>query len=61
MKKEKEKLNNDERINKIRSSAEYKSKTKDFIEATKRYLFDAHKRKIDAKDKKSVKNLITPL
>jgi len=61
MKKEKEKLNNEQRINKVRGSAEYKSKTKDFIETTKRYLFDVHKRKINAADKKSVKELITPL
>lgn len=61
MKKEKEKLSDEQKIRKIHGSAEYKSKTKDFIEATKRYLSNVHKRKIDAIDKKSVKNLITPL
>ena len=57
----KEKLTNEQRINKIRNSQEYKSKTKDFIEATKRYLFNVHKRNTTNADIKAVKSLITPL
>lgn len=56
----KEKLTDEQRINKIRNSQEYKSKTKDFIEATKRYLFNVHRRSINGSDVKTVKNLITP-
>ena len=61
MKKEKEKLTDEQRLSKVRNSQEYKSKTKDFIEAAKRYLFNVHGRKITGSDVKTVKNLITPL
>ena len=60
MKQKQEKLSDEQRMSKVRNSAEYKSKTKDFIEATKRYLFNVHGRKITGSDIKSVKNLITP-
>lgn len=60
MKLKQEKPTDEQRLNKIRGSAEYKSKTKDFIEATKRYLFNVHGRKITGSDIKAVKNLITP-
>lgn len=61
MKPKQEKLTDEQRLSKVRNSAEYKSKTKDFIEATKRYLFNVHGRVITGADVKMVKNLITPL
>jgi hypothetical protein len=61
MKKESQKLTDEQRITKIRGSQEYKSKTKDFIEATKGYLLNVHGREINHTDVKAVKRLITPL
>lgn len=61
MKPKQEKLTDEQRISKVRNSAEYKSKTKDFVEATKRYLFNVHGRKMTNVDVKAVKYLITPL
>ena len=61
MKQKTEKLSDEQRINKIRGSQEYKSKTKDSIESIKRYLWNVHKRGITHEDVKSVKYLITPV
>lgn len=60
MKNKQEKLTDEQRLSKIRGSAEYKSKTKDAIESVKRYLLHVHKRKINHEDVKTVKSLITP-
>jgi hypothetical protein len=61
MQQKTEKLSDEQRINKIRGSQEYKSKTKDSVESIKRYLWNVHKRNITNKDVKIVKYLITPV
>lgn len=61
MKQKTEKLSDEQRINKIRGSQEYKSKTKDSIESIKRYLWAVHKRGITHDDVKTIKYLITPV